>query len=94
MVITLAEHLKVRLKKREISEEIVRKVCLESGERYYDEATGCFIAVKKLVYKGKERDMMVAYDTIKEEEVVLVTIHPLGSGQKEGRIRKGRWKKI
>jgi len=36
---------------------------------------------------------MVAY-TLKGEDVILLTIHPLQEGQKENRIKSGRWRKL
>lgn len=41
----------------------------------------------------KKRDLMVAYK-YENRVVKLLTIHPLKEGQKESRIRSGRWRKI
>ena len=58
-----------------------------------DNETGHFIAVKKVIIYGKERDVMVAYKR-EDTDVKLLTIHPLKEGQKENRIQSGRWRKI
>ena len=42
---------------------------------------------------SKLSEVMVAY-IIEEDIVKLLTIHPLKGGQKENRIRTGRWRKI
>jgi hypothetical protein len=41
----------------------------------------------------KERDVMVAYN-FEGGDVKLLTIHPLKEGQKENRIKSGRWRKL
>jgi hypothetical protein len=89
----LADHLMRRLSLRGIKEEIVREVYAEAEERFYDEETKNSVAVKKIVFKGKERDMMVAYEE-GTDEIILLTIHPLKKGQKENRVQKGRWTKL
>jgi hypothetical protein len=49
--------------------------------------------VKRILYEGKERDLMVA-STERQDSVLLLTVHPLKAGQKENRIASGRWKII
>ncbi len=46
-----------------------------------------------IIIYGKMREVMVAYDII-EETVTLLTIHPLKEGQKENRVKSGRWRKL
>jgi len=46
-----------------------------------------------VVLYGKAREVMVAY--IQEQDaIVLLTIHPLKEGQKENRIKAGRWRRL
>ncbi len=85
--------MKFRLEKRLISSDIPRKIYLESNEKYYDNATGHKIAVDRLDYCGKEREVMVVYDEF-EDRVEIVTIHPLKWMQKKQRIKSKRWVKI
>ena len=42
---------------------------------------------------NKTREVMVAY-LIEEDYAKLLTIHPLKEGQKENRVKTGRWRKI
>jgi hypothetical protein len=42
---------------------------------------------------NEPKEVMVAY-TIEEETAILLTIHPLKHGQKEQRIKSGRWRRI
>jgi hypothetical protein len=39
------------------------------------------------------REVMVAY-VMEGDTVKLLTIHPLKDGQKENRVKSGRWRKI
>ncbi|MBS3766243.1 hypothetical protein KGY71_06950, partial [Candidatus Bipolaricaulota bacterium] len=59
---------------------------------YYDNQTDNLIAVGKRNYEGRKRDIMVAFEEA-AGELVLITIHPLKTGQKERRIKKDRWTK-
>ena len=42
---------------------------------------------------GKAREVMLAY-IIEGKNAKLLTLHPLKEGQKEKRIRAGRWRKL
>lgn len=59
-------------------------------EVFYDKITGNSIAVARARYAGKIREMMVAFSE-KEDEIVLVTVHPLKPQQKANRVTSGRW---
>lgn len=91
MDIRISEHLKFRMQTRGITQEILMKVYKESDYNYYDIDTKHHISCKKLLVEGKEREFVVVYQK-DEKEIVLLTIHPLKSGQRENRIEKGRWK--
>lgn len=78
---------------RKISHELPHRVYIESNERYYDIETGHTVAMMNVVIYGKLREVMVAYD-IKEQTVKLLTIHPLKEGQKENRLKSGRWRRL
>ncbi|MBU4320400.1 MAG: hypothetical protein L6246_09485 [Thermodesulfovibrionales bacterium] len=58
-----------------------------------DTLTGHSIAVAKVVIHDKERDVMVAYKH-EEVDVRLLTIHPLKEGQKDNRVKTGRWRRL
>jgi hypothetical protein len=50
-------------------------------------------AVDKAVIYDKERDVMVAYKH-EEVDVKLLTIHHLKEGQKDNRVKSGRWRRL
>jgi hypothetical protein len=54
--------LEFRLKKRGIPYDIPKRIYRDSNERYYDNIAGHKIAVSRLDYSGREREVMIAYD--------------------------------
>lgn len=91
--ITYSPHLKFRLKLRKIPYLLPIEIYKTSKEQYFDTVTKNLVAVKKLVYKGKSREIMLAY-TENSIEITLITIHPLKTEQKFNRIRSNRWQKL
>jgi hypothetical protein len=85
--------LEFRLEKRQISADIPSRIYRDSKERYYDSATGHTIAIGRLDYSGREREVMIAYDEF-EDRIEIVTVHPLKWVQKQQRIKSKRWAKI
>jgi len=81
-------HLKFRLEKRGIRPDIPREIYQYSDEKYYDIATGHKIAISRLHYSGREREVMIAYDEF-EERIEIVTVH-LSNGLKSNTGLKPR----
>ncbi len=90
MRIDYTDHLKLRLKVREIPEWMPAKIYRQSEERYYDHSTGHHIAVLSLQYHGRVRPVMIAYDAF-EDRVQIVTIRPIARADIEKRVNTGRW---
>lgn len=78
---------------RQIEYDLLRTICEQSNERYLDVETGYMIAVMNVDLYGRMREVMVAY-VAENDYVKLLTIHPLKEGQRESRIKSGRWRKI
>lgn len=93
MELQYTEHLKLRMKLRDIPYAMPKKVYEEAEERYYDTSTSYHIAIKKLNYAGKIRTMAVTYNK-HGNKIEIITIHPIKEGQKEKRISSGRWMRI
>ena len=87
------DHINLRLQIRQITLSLPRRIYEGASERYHDTKTGHSVAVKRVRFKGKLRETMVAYDEL-PNRIELVTIHPLKPYQKSARIAKGRWKKL
>jgi hypothetical protein len=78
---------------RRIDYDLPKKIFDQSNERYMDQETKHFIATMEIELYNKLREVMVAY-LVEQDAVKLLTIHPLKEGQKDNRVRSGRWRKI
>jgi hypothetical protein len=93
MQVKYSKHLKTRLELRKVDYDLPQQVFEKAEERFLDTVTGHTIAVAKAVMYDKKRDVMVAYN-FAGGNVKLLTIHPLKEGQKDKRIKSGRWRKL
>lgn len=93
MRIEYSKHLKQRLLLRRIEYELPERIFTQSKERYMDDGTGHFIATMKVELYNKTREVLIAY-VIEDNEAKILTIHPLREGQKENRLKSGRWRKV
>jgi hypothetical protein len=91
--IKYSKHLEQRLSLRKINYDLPKKIFNQSHERYIDKETKHFIAIMEIDLYNKLREVMVAY-IVEQDITKLLTIHPLKEGQKEKRIKTGRWRKI
>jgi hypothetical protein len=93
MKVEYSKHIKSRLKLRGIGDDLPKKIFEEAIERYLDIETAHRVAVMSVPLYGRSREVMVAY-VIDENCATLLTVHPLKDGQKENRIRSGRWREL
>lgn len=91
--IVYTSHLEFRLEVRNIPHNLPKKIFQDAKERYYDAATGHYVAIARCDFEGKMRDMALTYDN-KRYAIEIITVHPLKPYQKYSRINSGRWKKI
>lgn len=87
-----SRHLNNRLSLRKIEYKLAEKIFYQAKERYLDVKTGYLIATMKVNIYDKLREVMLAY-IISGDIATLLTIHPLKKGQKERRLKTGRWRK-
>lgn len=93
MKIVYTEHLKFRLKLRQIPYGLPKKIFCLSKEHYYDKLTNYYIAIQSVKFRGKIKEMAITYDKTRVA-IKIITVHPLKSYQKYSRIKSGRWKKL
>ncbi|MBI5700914.1 hypothetical protein HZC34_03580 [Candidatus Saganbacteria bacterium] len=90
--IRYSNHLRERIKIRELPYDLAKDILIYAIERYYDTITHYLIALGSGKYKGKKRNFAVVYKEDFENKVLdVVTIHPLKHGQKENRVISRRW---
>ena len=93
MRIKYSRHLEQRLILRRLDHELPATIFEQSRERFIDQETRHLIATAEVQLYNRTREVMVAY-VIEEEVVKLLTIHPLKEGQKENRLKSGRWRPL
>jgi len=90
MDIIYTNHLRLRLKLRNFPEHYPREIYLNGEQSFFDVIEQKFIAIKKLKYNGKFRNIMIAYKQSKEL-VEIFTIHPITDAKILNRTLSGRW---
>ncbi|MBI2558962.1 hypothetical protein HYW20_06595 [Candidatus Woesearchaeota archaeon] len=88
--VTYTEHLRLRLKVRKIPKEYPAKIYENPEQNFFDNAEQRRIAVKKLYYNKKMRNMMIVYDE-NDGFAEIVTIHPISDEKIVNRVISGRW---
>lgn len=84
------DHLKLRLKARNIPEHYPTIVYKDPEQMFFDAIEGNHIAIKRLKYNKKIRNIMIAYEE-KNRNIEIVTIHPISDEKIINRIMSGRW---
>ncbi|MFQ6084170.1 MAG: hypothetical protein ACE5KE_06335 [Methanosarcinales archaeon] len=91
--IIYSSHLILRLRLREIPHFLPKRIYQTSEEHYFDKETFKKVAVKKVKFKNELREIAVIYEEI-NDQINLITIHPLKKHQKVSRINSRRWQKL
>ena len=90
--ICYTQHLKNRMRLREIPDHLPEEIYEFAEERYYDNEMEYGIAIKRIDFKGRQREMIVVYEET-DDEINLVTVHPIKPNEKRNRLRSKRWRK-
>lgn len=90
MKLKFTDHLKKSLTERKIPFEIVREIFQKEEESYFDNLRNHHIVVSHVLYRGKPRKMLVAYDIIKRVAEVI-TLHPITDEEIKQRLKTKRW---
>ena len=89
--IVYTSHLKLRLKIRKIPYEYPKLILNNPEKEFFDILEKRKIAIKKLKYNKKIRNMMIVYED-NGEVLEIITIHPISDEKIINRIASGRWK--
>lgn len=92
MKIIYRPHLKLRIKERKFPNIYPRKIYKQAKRHYFDTQTRHFIAISRLEYAGKLRNLAISYDII-GEKIEIITIHPISVKEIKRRVLVGRWQK-
>ncbi len=89
-MIKYTEHLELRLKSRKIPHDYPKKIYENPEQIFFDKIEKNFVAIKKMQYNGKIRNIMIAYEK-KGNEICIITIHPITNEKIINRIANKRW---
>ena len=88
--ITYRQHLIRRLKERKIPKDYPKQIYIQSKKHYFDKDSGHFVAVLKLYYADKFRNMAAVYDKI-DQNIEIITNFPISTSELSNKINSGRW---
>ena len=91
--IVYRQHLLRRLKERQFPQDYPRRIYKEAKTYYLDKATGHLIAIAKLEYGGKLRNLAIVFDKI-GGIIEIITIYPITDEEIKNRVTTKRWTKI
>ncbi len=86
------DHLKLRLRIRKIPNNYPEIIYKNPDQKFFDNLEGYNVAIKKLKYNQKLRNMMIVYEE-KGKEVEIITIHPITEEKVINRVINKRWTK-
>mgnify|MGYP001612886802 CR=1 FL=1 len=86
------EHLYLRLKIRNFSEDYPKLIYQYPEQKFFDNLEKINISIKRLKYNEKLRNIMIAYHE-NEDVVSIITIHPISDEKIFNRLLSGRWSK-
>lgn len=87
----LTEHARFRMHLRRISREAVGQVFAHPIVQATDTLTGYSIVVGKGLYGRGDRLLTVIYEE-GEDQLEIVSVHPIRASQYRMRLQRGRWK--
>jgi hypothetical protein len=91
-VVKYTNHLKLKLKIRRFPKDYPSIIFQSPEQEYLDIVEKKRIAIKRLKYNKKIRNIMIAYEET-NGEVEIITIHPISDEKILDRKLSGRWTK-
>ncbi len=88
--IKYTKHLNLRLKFRNIPDNYPKEIYESPERKFFDNLEKNFVAIKKMYYNEKIRNMMIVYEKTKNE-VHIITIHPITDEKIINRTINKRW---
>lgn len=85
------EHARFRMHLRQIPRAAVEGVFAKPLVRAEDTLTGNLVVVGEARYGRKERPLAVIYEET-EQDVRIITVHPIRASQYRMRLQRRRWK--
>lgn len=90
--IMYTDHLKLRLRVRKIPFRFPKIIYEEPDQTFFDNVERTYVAIKKLRYGTTFKNFMIAYER-HNENIYIITIHPITEEKIINRVLSGRWSK-
>ena len=83
-------HFRLRMRQREMPDGFGEMLLREADSYYYDTEEYTSVAVKRVPFKGRNRDVALVF-SVEGSEVALISIFPLKAGELRRKIQTGKW---
>ena len=83
-------HFGQRMREREFPDGFGEMLLRNADNYYYDTEEYTSIAVKKLHFKGRERDIALIF-AVEGSAIAFISIFPLKAGELRRKIQSGKW---
>ena len=88
--ITYRQHFRIRMQQREFPDGFGEMLLRDADSYHYDTEEHTSIAVKRVRFKGRERDVALVF-SVEGSVVVFISIFPLKAGEVRRKIQMGKW---
>ena len=95
MDLVLSRHAEEKVRLRALSIKLIKDVLNNPDQLYFDIATGLFVSMKSMEFRGENVPIVVVY-RMEKDSYYVVTAYPCKEFSKEAerKIKKGRWVKV
>ena len=83
-------HFRLRMRQREFPDGFGEMLLRDADNYYYDTEEETSIAVKRLHFKGRVRDIALVF-VVEGSAIAFISIFPLKVGEIRRKIQMGKW---
>ena len=83
-------HFRLRMRQREFPDGFGEMLLRDADNYYYDTEEDTSIAVKRVRFKGRERDIALIFSA-EGSAIAFISIFPLKVGELRRKIQMGKW---
>lgn len=83
-------HFRLRMRQREFPDGFGEMLLRDADGYYYDTEESTSIAVKRVRFKGRERDIALVFSA-ESDATTFISIFPFKAGELRRKIQMGKW---
>ncbi|MCY3544282.1 MAG: hypothetical protein OXI16_07245 [Chloroflexota bacterium] len=88
--ITYRPHFRLRMRQREFPDGFGEMLLRDADNYYYDTQENTSVAVKRVPFKGRERDIALIF-SVEGSAIAFISIFPLKLGELRRKTQMGKW---